>query len=43
MKKAGKFFNIGEHPVKREDGTGEEIALCCAVDSKGIVGTDGRR
>ncbi len=41
MVKAGKLLQIGEHPVKKNEA-GDPINLAVAVDSKGIIGTDGR-
>jgi len=38
---AGKALHIKEHTVV--DSEGKEVKLCTPVESKGIVGTDGRR
>lgn len=42
MVKAGKLLHIGESTVKKNE-EGGEVTLAVAVDSKGIIGTDGRK
>lgn len=39
--KAGKKLFIKEHTVLDEKG--EKVKLCCPIEAKGIVGTDGRK
>jgi len=41
VSQAGKLLHIKEHTVV--DSEGKEVKLCTPVESKGIVGTDGRR
>merc|ERR1711862_951404 len=41
MLKAAKILHVPEHTI--EDESGSKIKLCCAVGTKGVQGTDGRK
>jgi len=41
MKKAAELLRIPEHEI--EDESGKRMKLCCSVETKGVLGTDGRK